>query len=286
MRIAALVILASEFMLASAVSAQESARLEIRFCPSAEVRTFPLESRRGVQSLLLQNAVVINHGPSSAEITDVTLELLQDREALDSRRIAGIELKSAAASGRAIQQSGMMAQIRLSVLRLLPRRRWNYTCGPVPCARPGASALPATVCLHGQARLPGVRVHAKVDGRNLEITAALPIRSGLAKTAFRFPLQGVWFAGAGPTMHSAHRWALPEEFAYDIVRLGEGHLSHRRSGTRFADYYAYGAPVLAAAGGVVTAAVNDQPEDTAAPRRPEETDEAYARVLKTRRPHS
>jgi murein DD-endopeptidase MepM/ murein hydrolase activator NlpD len=124
-----------------------------------------------------------------------------------------------------------------------------------------------------------VRVHARVDGREQEVTATLPIQSAVAKTAFRFPLSGAWFAAVGPTMHTGHRWAVPEEFGYDIARLGEGDLSHRGSGTQFSDYYAYGAAVLAAADGIVTAAVNDQPENPAALRRPDETAEAYgARV--------
>ena len=39
--------------------------VEIRFCPASAVRTYPLESRRDLQSLLLQNAAVINHGQSA-----------------------------------------------------------------------------------------------------------------------------------------------------------------------------------------------------------------------------
>lgn len=79
----------------------------------------------------------------------------------------------------------------------------------------------------------------------------------------------------GSTFHTAHRWALPEEFAYDIERLGDGGLSHHGSGSRFDEYYAYGAPVLAAADGIVTAAVNDQLENSALLRHPDETDDGY-----------
>ena len=123
-----------------------------------------------------------------------------------------------------------------------------------------------------------MRVHARVDGREQEVTATLPIQSAVAKTAFRFPLRGAWFAAVGPTMHTGHRWAVPEEFGYDIAKLGEGDLSHRGSGTQFSDYYAYGAPVFAAADGIVTAAVNDQPENPAALRRPDEIGRSVRRA--------
>jgi len=44
--------------LLSAIAGQPQS-VEIRFCPASAVRTYPLESRRELQSLLLQNVVVI-----------------------------------------------------------------------------------------------------------------------------------------------------------------------------------------------------------------------------------
>jgi murein DD-endopeptidase MepM/ murein hydrolase activator NlpD len=86
-------------------------------------------------------------------------------------------------------------------------------------------------------------------------------------------------SGANATPHTAHRWALPEEFAYDIAKLGAENSSHRGDGRRFEDYTAYGAPVMAAADGVVVAAANDQLEDLDMLRRPGESADTYgARV--------
>jgi murein DD-endopeptidase MepM/ murein hydrolase activator NlpD len=92
---------------------------------------------------------------------------------------------------------------------------------------------------------------------------------------FRFPLKGTWFVAVGPTPQGAHRWALPEEFALDIVRLGEGTSSHRGAGGRLSDYYAYDQPVLAAADGKVVAATDGVAENIGAIRRPDESLEAY-----------
>jgi murein DD-endopeptidase MepM/ murein hydrolase activator NlpD len=117
------------------------------------------------------------------------------------------------------------------------------------------------------------------NGRPIEAKGELPIRGGMSKTAFRFPLRGDWFIGAGPTLHSPHRWGTMEEFAYDIMKLGEKGRTYTGDGSKFSDYYAYGAPVLAAADGEVVEVVNDVPEDASAMRRPDEPQEAYRNRL-------
>jgi murein DD-endopeptidase MepM/ murein hydrolase activator NlpD len=126
-----------------------------------------------------------------------------------------------------------------------------------------------------------VRVNGHVDGLATEASGSLPIKSDFAKNKYIFPLRGIWYVGVGASFHTAHRWAIPEEFALDIAKLGDDGLTHKGDGSRFQDYYGYGAEVLAAADGRVCAVTNDQPEDTAAMQRPDETQEAYfARLQK------
>ena len=120
-----------------------------------------------------------------------------------------------------------------------------------------------------------VRVTVRDTSGAVRGEGSIPINEQMSKTGFIWPLKGAWFAGEGPTMYTAHRWGLPEEFAFDIAKLGEGDISYRGDGTKFSDYYAYGADVLAAADGVVVAAVSDVPEDTVVLKRPGETDDAY-----------
>jgi murein DD-endopeptidase MepM/ murein hydrolase activator NlpD len=103
---------------------------------------------------------------------------------------------------------------------------------------------------------------------------------------FHFPLSGTWYAGNGPTFYTAHRWALPEEFGFDLVQLGGNTLSHSGDGTKFTDYYAYGQPVLAAADGRVKAVVDNISENPEALRRPAESIDAYMqRVQQTQAEH-
>lgn len=279
MRTAVAAAFSGGLLLAGTTVAQAAGELEIRFCPSVQVRSFPLESRRGVQSLLLQNAAIINHAASSADITDITLELLEDDAAVDTRRIAGAELARMAGAGTLMQKSGMMRLLAFQFCGSSMIAEGITLAGPTLAPNQALLLAQQPFAYRGKRDTLRVKVRARVDGREQEATATLPVQSAVAKTAFRFPLRGAWFAAVGPTMHTGHRWAVPEEFGYDIAKLGEGDLSHHGSGTQFSDYYAYGAPVLAAADGIVTAAVNDQPENPAALRRPDETDEAYgARV--------
>jgi murein DD-endopeptidase MepM/ murein hydrolase activator NlpD len=275
MKVAALFLVSVGSVLALPVSAQDVSLLEIKFCPAGQVRTFPLESSRGVQSLLLQNLAVLNSGAAVVEVTELTFELLRDANPVDVRRFAGAELASITASGPVMQKSGMLKMlafqfcgsalisegVALAGTSLAPKQAFLITSQPF--------------AFKGKRDAVRVRVRARVDSREIEAAATIPIQSASAKTPMKFPLRGVWFAMVGPTMHTGHRWALPEEFGYDIVRLGPGGLSHRGTGARFSDYYAYGADVLAAGDGRVVAATNDQPENAAALRRPDETLEAY-----------
>jgi len=65
-------------------------------------------------------------------------------------------------------------------------------------------------------------------------------------------------------------------FAFDIAKLDAGGRTYRNDGTKFPDYYAYGAEVLAAADGRVIAAENAQEENPDMMRKPGETQDAYA----------
>jgi hypothetical protein len=71
----------------SSVFAEQPQSVEIRFCPASAVRTYPLESRRDLQSLLLQNVAVINHSSAPFKIDDVDIELLQSNWVVELRRL-------------------------------------------------------------------------------------------------------------------------------------------------------------------------------------------------------
>ena len=257
------------------LQAQDSGYLEIKFCPAEQVRTYPLESRRDIRTLVLQNLLVVNHRSTPVDVTEVNLALMQGREALDVRRIQGGELQQYTAGGPKLQASGMLALLAFQFCSTALIPKGTQLAGPH--LEPGQALLITyqTMAFRGQRDALRVTALGQSDGHSVNASASLPVSSALSKTEFRFPLKGVWFVAVGPTPHGGHRWGRMEEFAFDIARFGEGSLSHRGNGEKFSDYYAYGAPVYAAADGKVVAIANDIAEDTAMLRKPGDSDESY-----------
>ena len=82
-----------------------------------------------------------------------------------------------------------------------------------------------------------------------------------SRVPFRLPLDGlVTVAWGGSTPADNYHVIAPDQrWAYDLVVTREG-VTHHGEGRSLDDYYIYGRPALAAAGGTVVGVVNDQPE--------------------------
>jgi murein DD-endopeptidase MepM/ murein hydrolase activator NlpD len=268
-------LLTAALMPAMAYADGKPGDVTVKFCPAEQVRTYPLESQRGIQSLLLQNVLVSHVGSAPIEIVGVDVDLMAGGEIKDTRHIAGTDLKTAAASGPRVQASGMMDLMAFQFCSgaLIPNDA--KLAGPALNQGEAMLVMGQPFAYKGARDAVRVRVQFVREGKTVETSASLPINSAMSKTAFQFPMLGQWFAAVGPTPHTAHRWALPEEFAFDIVGLGDGTRSFSGSGTAFSDYHAYGADILAAADGKVVAVKSDIAEDSTTLRQPGETFEAY-----------
>ena len=255
--------------------------VEIRFCPASAVRTYPLESRRDLQSLLLQNVALINHGSAPFKIDDIDIELLQANRVVESRKLDREAVQRIADRGAKLQAAGILEQVAFQFCGTDLIGSDIKLAGPILDRNRGLLIVEQVFAFRGARDTLRVRVHGNVDGHAAEFTGSIAIKSEFAQNKYIFPLRGVWYAGYGASFHTGHRWAVPEEFALDIAKVGESGLSHKGDGTRFDDYYAYGSDVLAAADGRVTSVANDQQEDPSAMQRPNETQEAYfARLQK------
>jgi murein DD-endopeptidase MepM/ murein hydrolase activator NlpD len=262
-------------------AAEPPKSVEIRFCPASAARTYPLESRRDLQSLLLQNVAVINHGSAPFKIDDIDIELLQSNRVVESRKLDREAVQRAADRGAKLQAAGILEQVAFQFCGTDLIGSDIKLAGPILDRNRALLIVEQVFAFRGARDTLRVRVHGNVDGRAMEFAGSIPIKSEFAQNKYIFPLRGVWYAGYGASFHTGHRWAVPEEFALDIAKVGESGLSHKGDGTRFDDYYAYGADVLAAADGRVTSTANDQQEDPSAMQRPNETQEAYfARLQK------
>ncbi len=274
----AVVALAS-FPLLAALETTQS--LEVRFCPASAVWAYPLESQRELQSLLLQNVAVINHGSARFNIDHIDIELLQSSRVVESRHLDRNAIQHIADRGVKLQTAGVLQQVAFQFCGTELIAPSIKLAGPT-LDRDQAFLISSVItsevfAFSGTRETVRVRVQGDAAGRAVEVIGMLPIKSEFAKNTYKFPLRGICYVGIGASFHTGHRWGAPEEFALDIAKLGDDGLTHRGDGTRFEDYYAYGAEVLAAADGRVISMANDQPEDTATMQRPGESQEAYTK---------
>jgi murein DD-endopeptidase MepM/ murein hydrolase activator NlpD len=262
-------------------TAETPKSVEIRFCPASAVRTYPLESRRDLQSLLLQNVAVINHSSAPFKIDNIDIELLQSNRVVESRKLDREAVQRIADRGVKLQTAGALKEVAFQFCGTELISPSIKLAGPTLSRDQGLLLTQQVFAFSGTRDTLRVRVQGNVDRHATEFTGSIPIKSEFAINKYIFPLRGTWYVGYGASFHTGHRWAIPEEFALDIAKVGDSGLSHKGDGTRFDDYYAYGADVLAAADGRVISAANDQPEDPSAMQRPNETQEAYfARLQK------
>ncbi|HEV2365449.1 MAG TPA: hypothetical protein VGS12_14765 [Caulobacteraceae bacterium] len=89
----------------------ERSGLEVRFCPAQQVRAYPLESRREIDGLVLQDAAIINRGPAPVDITQIDIELLRDGQSVDIRQLRGKDLADDGRRGAAMQKAGLLRAI-------------------------------------------------------------------------------------------------------------------------------------------------------------------------------
>ncbi|MFC4312300.1 M23 family metallopeptidase [Steroidobacter flavus] len=250
---------------------------EIRFCPADVARTYPLDSRARVQSLLLPHIAVINHATAPFTVDAIHLELIKGGELLDTRRLNAADVARLASNSAETQELARDASFMFCGTELIAPD--IKLAGPVLHANEGLVVTNEVFAFSRERDTLRVRVEGTVAGKGVELSATLPVASNMARTDWLFPLRGVSYVGWGASLHTAHRWVLPEAYALDIARLGESGLTYRGEGTRFSDYYAYGTDVYAAAAGKVVEAVNDVSEDATLLQRPNETTDAYfARV--------
>ncbi len=84
----------------------------------------------------------------------------------------------------------------------------------------------------------------------------LATKNSVSDNSFIFPVSGSWYAAAGPSAHTHHRWAYMEEFAYDLVQMGANNLTYKDDYTKPENYYCYGQDVLAIGAGEIIAVMD------------------------------
>lgn len=270
-----LLILVALAILASGERAlAEPLKFEVRLCPASKLYAYPLAPGTRFQSLDVPNVGVLNTGKGGVVVTDIVFDLMDKGEVIDSRRLAGETIRTAIKAGSAAQPQIDAFGFQFCDGKLLGS---HPQLAASEALASGANALLTNQTFGWKGARDTLRVtaHATREGRTETAIAAIPIRSDSVKTPLHFPLQGRWAVVVAGTPHGGHRWALPEAFAYDIVAFGADDKTYSGLGQALTDYHAYGAPVLAAADGVVIEVVSDVPESAEILRRTGESFDAY-----------
>jgi murein DD-endopeptidase MepM/ murein hydrolase activator NlpD len=250
--------------------------LEVRFYPAEKVRAYELEAERGVRSVVLQNVAIINDGRADVTISQVILEVTERGVTFETKPLRAADLDRMAAMGAGLQSSGMLSTLAFQFggPALLPK---GISLSGTRVLKPGTALLVPQQVLTYSGKRDGIRVNVQTTTGMKEAT--LFISTLLSQTAFALPLDGMWYDGAGPSLHTHHRWAVPQEFAHDFMRIGVNGLSYSGEGANFGDYYAYGQPVLAAADGQIVAVLDGEAEDATLLQRAGEPLEAYVQRI-------
>ncbi len=248
--------------------------LEVRFYPSGQIYAYQLDAQRGANSLIIHNIAIYNNNADTVALNEVALELMSGGRVIETRVLAAPELQNAAAGGAGLQQAGLLDVLRFQFggEKLLPK---DAVLSPDLTLDPGEAVIVTSQVFSFR----GARDVLRVRANNVSAAGEIAVSMEQSKTAFAFPLRGAWYVGAGSSFHTGHRWSPMEEFALDLVKLAPDQRTFRGRGMRFADYYAYGEAVSAAAPGTVVLAINDEAEDPSAMKRADEPEDAYFQRL-------
>lgn len=270
-----IVCVAAASLLCAAVSAATAAGVEVRFYPDRQLWSHPLESQRQIHGVVVQNTAIVNRSDRPVTVQQLQFDLLAGEQVVASRVLAADTVERLAKGGAALGQSGMLEAVDFQFAPTILFGAAPFTLGASRTLPPGGALYVPAQLLAWQGGAQTLRVRVQFAGDGDAETASLPIRGDAAPGTWRFPLAGRWSVGAGATPHSHHRWAVPEEFALDLVQLGAGGRSFRGKGQKMRDYYAYGAPVLASAAGEVVKVHDGETDNVGMLRRNGESLAAY-----------
>jgi murein DD-endopeptidase MepM/ murein hydrolase activator NlpD len=252
--------------------------VEVRFHPRQQLWSYELASARNLNSAVLHNTAIVNRGTTPVVVGQVRFEVLRKDEVVLSRTLHATDLDAAAKGGHALAAARMFDLLKF---QFSPDELFGGK--PVLAATRTLAPGESLYLPHQVFAFPGrpdlVRITVDYEGATGDTVATLPLRHGTVAGHYRFPLHGRWVAGAGSTLHGHHRWVVPEEFAFDLVRYGASGSTYGGDGTRVTDYYAYAQPVFATADGEVVAKLDILPDNIAAMRRPGETLAHYMQRL-------
>ena len=233
---------------------------------------------RGYSDLVVHNIGVRAGSGERWTLKAVRIELLVAGEPVETRSVAARQMVDETADLLAAPVPAFVEGQLLSPGGL--SEFFNAETRPSQSAGLAAgSALVTTRNYFATRAVPeSVRITAEgvgADGQPLTASTLVPVRRYKSTIAYQAPLHGTWLMQAMPTLQSHHRLNAPTEFAVDFMKVdGEGRL-YAGDTLKAESFFGYGAPVLAAADGVVVRVVDGAVQDRGAmTKRADETPQA------------
>ena len=230
-----------------------------------------------LRTAVIHNIAVVNDMGPAVSIERILLEVTKDGEVAHTQVVSRHELSEAAQRFHAYQEHGVLTayDFQFQTSRYLAGIRFpdrpRLEKGEAVVVRQRAlliTSVPDSVTITAEGR--------QDDGTPVTSAASLSVIDHHSPNEYVFPVRGRWLAAAAPSLHSHHRWAAIQEFALDLVQIGEGGSSHHGDGRRLTMFHAYGEPVIAIGDGVVVAAMGSHPESDQNLQQPGESAQAYA----------
>jgi murein DD-endopeptidase MepM/ murein hydrolase activator NlpD len=253
------------------------AALEVRVHPGDVVYAYEVDPARGLYTVVLQNVAVVQKDGGPVILDSLEIQAVDAGQAVQTVVIPTADLEKSAKRLSAMDAQGLLklydmhfqTSRYLEGLKISPGRTLGPGTALIVFGKPllllGLPSDGLTIVVRGK----------DAAGKPVEARAGLKVEDHHSPNSYIFPLAGTWYVGAGPNLHSHHRWAAMEEFAFDLVALGGDGKTHKGDGSRLDDYYAYGRDLLAVADGVVVEVATDFTEADDRLRRPDESEEDY-----------
>lgn len=266
---------AAAALLSMAIASSANAA-EVRVCDGA-LRIAPLNDERAVGSVVIQSFAVVNDSTQPLSLARIRLQLKQGAVPRDAHWLLEADIDAAAKQAPMIAAFAAALPSQFCNGKLLAGVRLANTAR----LGPGEGVVFVDVPLVWKGSRDSIEITVEVAGAESGPSAArtVAIDSFRSRTKALFPVAGTNFVAVAGTLHTPHRWAAIEEFALDILRIGGGGETHRGSGSRLQDYYAFGQPVRAVAAGRVVDASGTTPDNVAMLKRADESGEAYFKRL-------
>jgi hypothetical protein len=224
---------------------------DVRVYPSGLVYVQQSNPDHGCVDLTVHNIIIANRSNKDVVLLGAVVDVLKGERVIESRNITISEIVHTTVS---IGANGQTATAELdtdfpwSVLA-----SENLTLAHGSRLHGHQAAAVKNVFINVQEMPTAVRVRVQARGASASTRISVSQRQ---PTAYHSPLRGVWLLRSLPNVTSHHRWNSQTEFAVDFFKLGENGLPWKSDGRSAADFLAFGAPVLAAADGIVVATEN------------------------------